>query len=82
MVWTPRNIEICFKFTAIDTSNFDKQWSEDNFVPFLFYYYCNRDMDTGQGWYLAGHCTYTKFGFIKNCQTKAFRKKSAFDYFF
>ena len=31
MVWTPRNIEICFRFTAPDRLNF---------VSFLCYYYC------------------------------------------
>ena len=40
MVWTPRNIKFCFKFTATDRSNFDKRWSDEHFLSFLFYYYC------------------------------------------
>ena len=36
----PKRLEISFKFTITDLSNFDKWWSDAHHVSFLFYYYC------------------------------------------
>ena len=35
----PKSQEIWFEITNTGQSNFDKQFSGANFVPFLFYYY-------------------------------------------
>ena len=36
----PKVLEVYFKFTTTDNSNFYKQCSDAHFASFLFYYYC------------------------------------------